>query len=145
MLSRISLCGVLKWLYWRFRLKYQHCHCDGSKLTVLNGDFTFSVVRTQNGLIDAPLLDHRADCALAVRTVVGGVLTQLQSGLKGFRQRGHYISLPHTTQITIFPPSWWSLLRRWELSEFCCVEKAKPLCMVSKQETILYAVDMQGK
>lgn len=64
-------------------------HSDGNKLglTVLNGNFAYSVFYTQGGLINAPLLDHSADCSLSVRAVVGGVLTQLQRGLIGFRDR----------------------------------------------------------
>lgn len=54
------------------------------KLTVLDGDFALSVVCSQGGLTDASLLDHGADCALAVRTVIGGVLTELQSGLESY-------------------------------------------------------------
>lgn len=57
------------------------------KLTVLDGDFAISVLCTQNGLIGTPLLDDSANCALAVRAVVGRILTQLQSRLISFRIR----------------------------------------------------------
>lgn len=53
--------------------------------TVLNGDLALSVLRAQGGLIDAPLLDDCADCALAVGAVVGRILTKLQSCLIGFK------------------------------------------------------------
>lgn len=58
---------------------------DGLKRTVLNGDLALSVLGAQDGLIDAPLLDDRADCALAVRAVIGRVLTKLQGCLIAFK------------------------------------------------------------
>lgn len=51
------------------------------RLTVLDGDFASRVFRTQSSLISALFLSHNPDCALTVWTVVGRVLTQLQSGL----------------------------------------------------------------
>lgn len=58
-----------------------HHLSDDQVSLVLNGNFTFSVFCAQHGLINAPLLDHGADRALAVGAVIGGVLAQLQSGL----------------------------------------------------------------
>lgn len=52
-----------------------HHLSDDEVSLVLNGNFAFPVVCTQDGLISASLLDHGADCALAVWAVVGGVLT----------------------------------------------------------------------
>lgn len=71
------------------------CHHDGIQLTVLNGDFAFPVVSTQYGLIEAPLLDHGADCALAVWAVIGGVLTQLQGCLISYRNRWKLMRAQH--------------------------------------------------
>jgi len=65
-------------------------HYNVIKLTVLNGNFACPVFYPQDWLINAPLLDHGADCSLAVRAVIGGVLTQLQRCLIDFRDRGKY-------------------------------------------------------
>lgn len=59
-------------------------HWGGIALTVLYSDFAFPVLGTEDGLVEAALLDDRANDALPVRAVVGGVLTQLQSGLIGY-------------------------------------------------------------
>lgn len=59
-------------------------------LTVPNSNFAFSIVGTKDWLIEASLLDHGADGALAVRAVIGGVLTQLQSSLIGYETEAKF-------------------------------------------------------
>lgn len=69
-------------------------HLGGTGLTVSYSDFAFPVLGTEDGLIEAALLDDGANGALAVRAVVGRVLTQLQSSLIGYKNREQ--SLNHT-------------------------------------------------
>lgn len=51
------------------------------KLTVLKRDLALAVFCSQNRLIASSLLEHCAHCALTVWTVIGRVLSQLQSRL----------------------------------------------------------------
>lgn len=59
-------------------------------LTVPNSNFAFSIVGTKDWLIEASLLDHGTDGALAVWAVIGGVLTQLQGGLIGYETEAKF-------------------------------------------------------
>lgn len=51
------------------------------ELTVLDGDPALAVVYSQCRLVASSLLDHCAHCPLPIGTVIGWVLSQLQSRL----------------------------------------------------------------
>ena len=62
-------------------------HYVGVTLTVLDGYLALPILRAQGGLIGSLLLDDCANGALAVWTVIGWVLAQLQSSLIGYSRR----------------------------------------------------------
>lgn len=64
-------------------------HWGGNALTVSYSDFALPVLGTEDGLVEAALLDDRANGALAVRAVVGRVLAQLQGGLIGYETKSN--------------------------------------------------------
>lgn len=96
-LLKLMLLETLIWINadnFRENFFYFKAHNELNEMfnrTVLNGDLALSVLRAQGGLIDAPLLDDCADCALAVGAVVGRILTKLQSCLIGFKNTKQWI------------------------------------------------------
>lgn len=62
-------------------------HYFGVTLTVLDGYLALPILRAQHVVIGAPHLVDGANSALAVWTVIGWVLAQLQSSLIGYSRR----------------------------------------------------------